>query len=260
MPVLIGTSGWQYRHWLGRFYPRSPRPPDDLAYYAARFCTVEANGTFYRLPEASTFEAWAARTPDDFSVTVKASRFLTHIKRLKEPAEPVERLMTRALKLGDKRGPVLVQLPPDFARDDARLAETLEAFHHITPNARVAVEFRHDSWFDPVVRGLLERHNAALCIADRKSRLITPAWRTADWGYVRFHEGRARPQPCYGAGALLSRAGLLHELFADADLYVYFNNDPLGCALRDAVVFASACTRVGLCPSRVPALDDIRVG
>lgn len=261
MTVYIGTSGWQYRHWLGRFYPRRPRASDELAYYARRFATVEANGTFYRLPEASTFEDWARRTPGDFIFAMKASRFLTHIKRLKEPREAVERMMERAVKLGVKLGPVLLQLPPDFRCDLGRLRDTLDAFDALAAGVRVAVEFRHHSWFAEETRRLLEQRNAALCIADRGSRLITPPWRTADWGYVRFHEGRAHPRPCYGASALASRAELIRGLFGrDASVFAYFNNDPLACALRDAAVFANACTRAGLCPARTVDAHDVAVG
>jgi uncharacterized protein YecE (DUF72 family) len=261
MAVYVGTSGWQYRHWLGRFYPQKPRARDELAFYAERFRTVEANGTFYRLPDAKTFEDWAKRTPDDFVFAMKASRFLTHIRRLREPREAIERMMSRASNLAAKTGPVLLQLPPDFQCDVGRLGETLEAFASIAPGVRVAAEFRHESWFVDDVRALLCAHNAAFCIADRGSRLITPAWRTADWGYVRFHEGRARPRPCYGERVLRARAELLRSLFgAKADVFAYFNNDPQGCALRDAAVFARACTRAGLCATRTVAASDVAVG
>jgi uncharacterized protein YecE (DUF72 family) len=261
MTVYIGTSGWQYKHWLERFYPRKPRVSDELAFYAERFQTVEANGTFYRLPEASTFEDWSRRTPGDFVFAMKASRFLTHIKRLKEPRGAVERMMERASKLGGKIGPVLLQLPPDFRCDIGRLDDALAAFGEFAPGVRLAVEFRHDSWFVDNVRRVLEQRNAAFCIADRRSRLITPAWRTADWGYWRFHEGRASPRPCYGRSSLTARAETMRDLFGpDSDVYAYFNNDPLACALRDAGVFARACERAGLCPARTAPTDEIAAG
>lgn len=252
MPVYIGASGWQYRHWRsGRFYPRGLTTTDELAFYAERFQVVEVNNTFYRLPESAVFSKWAAGTPDDFVVVVKASRFLTHIKRLKDPEEPVERFMQRAKHLGSKLGPILLQLPPNFDCDLARLEGTLAAF---PKDVRLAVEFRHPSWFVDEVRRALERHNAALCIADRHSRLVTPDWRTAGWGYIRFHEGSATPHPCYGEAALESRAALLGRLFGrDADVYAFFNNDPRGCAIRDASLFARALERHGLDPTRVPA-------
>jgi uncharacterized protein YecE (DUF72 family) len=247
--LYVGTSGWQYGHWLGRFYPR-PRVHDDLAFYAERFRTVELNASFYRLPEAATFESWASRTPGDFVFAVKASRYLTHILRLRDPGDAVDTLVRRASRLGAKLGPVLLQLPPGFAVDLPRLEGTLEAFGD---RARVAVEFRDDSWFVEGVRRLLERYNAALCIADRRSRLVTPVWRTADWGYVRMHEGRAQPVPCYGRDALMSRARMIDELFGDQrDVFVYFNNDTRGCAIEDARTFACIAGGAGLHPTRVP--------
>lgn len=256
MTIHIGTSGWQYRHWLGRFYPSKPRVPDDLAFYAGRFATVELDSTFYRLPASATFEAWKRRTPDEFVFSMKASRYLTHIRRLRDPHDPVDLILSRAAGLGEKLGPVLLQLPPQMRRDDARLAATLREFDG---RARVAVEFRHDSWFDDAVRRILEAHDAAICLADSGSRLVTPVWRTAGWGYVRFHFGTGSPPSCYGAQALVSRAHLLAVVFGDADVFVYFNNDAYGCALRDASRFARACARIGLTTTRTPE-PEIRAG
>jgi uncharacterized protein YecE (DUF72 family) len=257
VPVLIGTSGWQYASWRGRFYPDKLRQADWLEHYAARFQTVEVNNAFYRLPEASTFEAWARRTPDDFVVAVKVSRYLTHIKRLADPAEPVGRFVERAIHLGPKLGPVLLQLPPNLAADLARLDECLAQF----PAAfRVAVEFRHDSWFTEETCDLLATRGAALCLADSPRR-NTPVWRTTDWGYLRLHEGRATPHPCYGRQALSTWAGRLADLWRPTEnVYVFFNNDTLGCAVRDAIVFARAADGVGLRPSRVPPMREVQVG
>jgi len=190
-------------------------------------------------------------------VGVKASRYLTHIKRLAEPAEPVKRFLERARCLGDKLGPVLVQLPPTLPVDLDRLDATLSEF---APEVRVAVEFRHDSWFTEQTCEVLRHHGAALCLADSPHRK-TPRWRTAGWGYVRFHEGRATPAPCYGRQALDTWARQLSEQWtADDDVYAYFNNDPLGCAVRDAAVFAASCTKAGLRPTRVPDLEELTVG
>jgi uncharacterized protein YecE (DUF72 family) len=257
MPVLIGTSGWQYGHWRGRFYPQRLAQARWLEHYAERFATVESNNAFYRLPEAGTFAAWAARTPPDFVMAVKASRYLTHIRRLREPEEPVDRLLDRARHLGGKLGPVLLQLPPNLQADPAALDRTLRAF---PAGVRVAFEPRHESWFSDEVRGLLAEHGAALCLADSPRRR-TPLWRTAEWTYLRLHEGRASPRPCYGRQALAGWAGRLADLVGpDADAYVYFNNDPAGCAVRDARVFARAAARAGLRPTRVPAAGEVRVG
>lgn len=254
MTVMIGTSGWQYRHWRETFYPRGLAQNGWLDYYADRFATVESNAAFYRLPERHTFEAWAERTPDDFVWAVKVSRFLTHIKRLAEPAEPVERFVDRASGLGHKLGPVLIQLPPQLRRDDERLDETLQRF---PASMRVAVEFRHNSWWHDDVRRILERHRAALCWADRAGPR-SPLWMTADWVYLRFHHGRASPRSCYGRQALATWAArLAGNVAAKTDAFVYFNNDGHACALRNGIVFARLCRQAGLEPSRVPAPKDI---
>ena len=248
MTVLVGASGWQYSSWRGPFYPADVAQARWLEYYAAAFRTVEVNNSFYRLPARSTFEAWAERTPDDFVVTVKASRFLTHVKRLRDPEEPVGRLMHAAAGLGPKLGAVLLQLPPDLRARLDELDRTLQAFPKGT---RVAVEPRHESWFTDELRALLEARDTALCLADRRSRPVTPLWRTASFGYLRMHEGRGIAHPCYGRTALASWAGRLAELFGPGeDVYVYFNNDPRGCAVRDARRFADALGGAGLVPTR----------
>ena len=198
MPLIVGTSGWQYRHWRETFYPSGVAQAKWLEYYAARFATVESNAAFYRLPEARTFDQWAQRTPPDFLMAVKASRYLTHILRLTDPEEPVKLLVERAGHLGAKLGPILIQLPPSLHLEIDRLERTLDAF---PPDWRVAVEFRHKSWFDDKVRKVLEDHNAALCLADRRGP-VAPLWRTTDWTYVRFHIGQSMPRPCYGRQAL----------------------------------------------------------
>ena len=257
MPLLIGTSGWQYRHWRETFYPRGLAQARWLEFYAARFATVESNAAFYRLPEAQTFAAWAERTPPDFVMAVKVSRYLTHVRRLNDPGDAVERLVERASRLGSKLGPALLQLPPSLRADSGRLHETLAAF---PADWRVAVEFRHESWYTDEIRSLLERHRAALCLADRL-RPLTPIWRTAAWTYLRFHTGRAKPWPCYGRRALATWVDRLAERWTPAeDVYVYFNNDPRACALRDARLFAHAGRRRGYSPTRIPPARDVRLG
>jgi uncharacterized protein YecE (DUF72 family) len=254
--LWVGTSGWQYRHWRATFYPEKLAQARWLDHYTERFRTVEVNNTFYHLPEASTFEKWRERTPGDFVLAVKMSRFLTHLKRLRDPEEPVERFMTRAEKLGDKLGPVLLQMPPQMEAEPERLAETLEL---IPRGVRVAAEFRHPSWFTHQVFEILSEHGAALCLADSPRRK-TPQVRTADWGFVRFHEGRATPRPCYGEQALGTWVEKLAELFGpDRDVYAYFNNDWRACAIRDAIVFAHLAKKAGLKPTRVPAPNDVTV-
>jgi uncharacterized protein YecE (DUF72 family) len=242
--ILVGTSGWQYRDWRGRLYPRDLPQRLWLERYAEAFATVEVNNAFYRLPERKTFESWRERTPDDFVVAVKMSRYLTHIKRLRDPQEPVARFLDRAAGLGGKLGPVLLQLPPNLRAEPELLDTTLALF---PPEVRVAVEPRHESWWSPEVRGVLSRHRAALSWADRKGRPVTPMWRTADWGYLRLHEGRAHPHPGYGRQALSTWLDRINGAYEPGlPMYVYFNNDPGGAAVRDAATFAELARRRGL--------------
>jgi len=234
MTLLVGTSGWQYRDWRGGLYPDGLPQRAWLGHYAERFATVEVNNAFYRLPERPTFERWREQTPDGFVVAVKVSRYLTHVRRLRDPAEPVARLVDRAAGLGDRLGPYLLQLPPTLRAEPDRLDACLRAF---PAGARVAVEPRHDSWWSDEVRALLERHSAALCWADRGGRPLTPLWRTAPWGYVRLHEGTASPRPSYGRSALASWLDRIDDAWPGArraDVFVYFNNDHGGAAVRNA--------------------------
>lgn len=256
MVVKIGTSGWQYRHWRGVFYPHGMPTGAWLGYYVESFDTVELNNAFYRLPEAAQFESWAAATPDGFEMAVKASSYLTHNKRLREPREPVERLMARAAHLGSRLGPVLLQLPPTMRAEPARLDAALACF---PPGVRVAVEARHESWDRDEVWSVLESRGAAWCLADAPWRRW-PAVRTAAWGYVRFHEGRASPRPCYGRAALHSWAERIATLWSgNEDVYAYFNNDACGCALRDARAFAATCRGQGLTTTRVPGRGVVQL-
>jgi uncharacterized protein YecE (DUF72 family) len=247
--IRIGTSGWQYKDWRERFYPAGLPQRRWLEHYAGHFSTVEINNAFYRLPERDTFAQWRERTPDDFCVAVKMSRYLTHIKRLRDPAEPVARFVARAAALGDKLGPVLVQLPPNLRADPDALATALAEFPR---EVRIAVEPRHASWWTDEIREVLTRHRAALCWADRRSRPITPLWRTTDFGYLRLHEGRARPWPRYGSAALGAWLDRVAAELPDVPTYVYFNNDPGGSAITDATAMAGLARRLGLDVTRTP--------
>jgi len=248
--IVVGTSGWQYRDWRDRFYAGVPQRLW-LEHYARGFATVEVNNAFYRLPERDTFAQWRSRTPGDFCVAVKMSRYLTHIKRLKEPAEPVARFMSRAEALGDRLGPVLLQLPPTLTAD----ADTLDAVLREYPRGvKVAVEPRHESWWTAEVRSVLEKRGAALCWADRLGRPLTPLWRTADWGYLRLHEGRANPRPRYGRAALSSWLDRIAAAFdRRVPVYVYFNNDPGGAAIRDAAALGAAAGSRSMPVTRTPS-------
>ncbi|GAB2885938.1 DUF72 domain-containing protein [Streptomyces deserti] len=250
MTLFVGTSGWQYKDWRDVLYPAGLPMRLWLEEYAAGFATVESNNAFYRLPARETFEDWRSRVPEDFVVAVKASRYLTHIKRLRDPEEPVHRLMSHAAGLGDRLGPVLLQLPPTLRADPGLLAACLACFPAST---RVAVEPRHDSWWTPQVREVLASRGAALCWADVLARPVTPLWRTTDWGYVRFHQGRAHPWPHYGRQSLATWAHRIAATWSDAeDVYAYFNNDPNAAAVGDARAFAQMARAAGLTVTRTP--------
>jgi uncharacterized protein YecE (DUF72 family) len=250
MTLFVGTSGWQYKDWRGALYPTDVPMRRWLEEYTEHFATVELNNAFYRLPTRENFETWRERVPRDFVVAVKASRYLTHIKRLKDPEEPVHRLMSHAAGLGDRLGPVLLQLPPTLRADPGLLDACLARFPSGT---RIAVEPRHESWWTSDTRGVLESRGAALCWADVQARPVTPLWRTTDWGYVRFHQGRAQPWPRYGQRALESWIDRVATTWQDGDdVYAYFNNDPGGAAVEDAMVFGRAATRAGLTVTRTP--------
>jgi uncharacterized protein YecE (DUF72 family) len=247
--LLIGTSGWQYKDWRPGLYPAGLPQRLWLERYASQFAVVEINNAFYRLPERDTFRQWRERSPDDFVFAVKMSRYLTHIKRLKEPAEPVARFLGRAEALGDKLGPVLLQLPPSLRADAGALDETLSRFPR---SVRVAVEPRHDTWFTDEIRDVLKRHGAALCWADRLGRPRTPLWHTADFGYLRMHEGRAQPWPRYGRASLSTWLDRIERELPGVPVYVFFNNDPGGAAVTDAAAMAELARRRSVVVTRTP--------
>jgi uncharacterized protein YecE (DUF72 family) len=259
--LWIGTSGWQYRHWRDRFYARGLPTERWFERYAETFRTVELNVTFYRQPRPAVFEGWARRAPEGFLFAVKASRFLTHIRRLREPADSIDILLNGASRLGPHLGPILLQLPPDMEVEAERLDDTLSVFGERAPNLPIAVEPRHASWFVEPVREVLTRHRAALCLADRR-RVLTPEWATSDWGYVRFHSGRSAPPGCYRAGELATWASRIASLWPDpaANVFAYFNNDGYGCALQDAGRFARAAAPAGLEPTTTGTAESIPVG
>jgi uncharacterized protein YecE (DUF72 family) len=226
--IRVGTSGWQYADWRGLFYPPKLAQRNWLTHYATTFDTVEVNATFYRLPSQSAVQKWADTLPDGFVMAVKASRYLTHVKRLVEPDEPVARLMDRISPLRQRGalGPVLVQLPPHFPVAAERLDQTLRAFDRRVP---IAVELRDASWFNDEVKSVLTTHNAALVWADRDGRSVGPLWTTATWRYLRLHHGRS--------GWGYDRADLrrwAHRMGEVEDGYVYANNDPGAAAVQDA--------------------------
>ena len=240
--MRVGCSGWQYRHWRGEFYPADLQQARWFEYYAARFDTVEINNSFYRLPERSTFVAWARRAPMRFEFAVKASRFLTHMKKLKDAEEPVDRLFSHMRGLGMHLGPVLYQLPPNFKVD----VERLRTFLALLPReASHVLEFRDPSWYAPEILALLERSGVALCLHDMPGS-ATDWLRVGPFVYVRFHGSGAR----YGGGYPRERLERWAEWLDDqrrtgARVYAYFNNDIGGHAPRDAVTLRSLLGREG---------------
>ena len=227
--IHVGTSGWQYRDWRGTFYPEDLPQRRWLPYFAERFPTVEVNNTFYNLPKEDTFRAWREATPPDFVITVKASRYITHIRRLRDAGDAVALFWSRATLLGEKLGPVLFQLPPNFSADLPRL----EAFLTVLPGEmRAAFEFRHPSWEDEDAYGLLDRAGHALVLADRPGARVADIV-TGGWSYVRFHQG-STTGPDYPRAKLRRWAGKIAGLTAK-EVFAYFNNDPGGAAVRDAV-------------------------
>jgi uncharacterized protein YecE (DUF72 family) len=228
----IGCSGWQYRHWRGDFYPSGVPQAKWFEYYAARFDTVEVNNTFYRLPERATFAAWAQRAPPGFVFAVKASRFLTHMKKLKDPEEPIARLFSRMRALGPHLGPVLYQLPPGWKVDVERFAHFLDA---LPRDVRHVVEFRDTSWYSPEIFRLMERRGVALCLHDMQGSATGHA-RVGPLVYVRFHGTAGKYGGGYSESRLRGWADWLNDQRANGcDVYACFNNDVGGHAPRDAI-------------------------
>lgn len=233
MTVHVGTSGWSYDHWTDVLYPPGTRPADRLARYVQRFSTVELNASFYRWPPAATFASWRRRLPPGFALSVKAPRGLTHGRRLYQPEVWVQRLVGCWHELGDRRAVLLVQLAPEFGRDDARLDWFLG---RLPPWMRVSVEFRHPSWQDEAVYRLLERHGAAYCVMSG-ARLPCLLRATAPFVYLRMHgpDSERLYAGSYSDADLRWWADRVGEWSASGlDVYVYFNNDGYGHAVRNA--------------------------
>jgi uncharacterized protein YecE (DUF72 family) len=230
--VHIGCSGWSYTDWRGRLYPEKLPQKRWLATYAEQFETVEVNNTFYRLPSKSAVETWVKETPGDFVFTVKASRYLTHVKRLKELGPYLKRFYDplEALIESGKLGPVLWQFPENFHRDDQRLSEALGQL----PAGRHAFEFRHPSWFTQDVYSLLGDHDAALVIGDHPKWPFQTRERTTGWTFIRFHYGRRGKQGNYSYPELETWARRLAQWRRTTEIYAYFNNDWSGYAPENA--------------------------
>jgi uncharacterized protein YecE (DUF72 family) len=228
----IGTSGWHYDHWRDRFYPEKLAKAKWLEFYAGHFNTVEVNNSFYRLPSEAAFNNWRESSPSNFTFAVKVNRFITHIKRLKGAEEAVDKFFAGARILGEKLGPLLYQLPPNMHRDDQRL----ESFLSILPaGMKHVLEFRHRSWFEEGVLETLHKYNIGFCIFDMPS-LSCPLAATADFAYIRFHGSTSLYSSCYSDDELHGWAERLASLAENLEtVYIYFNNDADGFAVRNAM-------------------------
>jgi len=234
----IGTSGWHYAHWLGVFYPEDLPPSQWFHHYVRFFPTVELNNSFYRQPKPQAWDLWRRNAPPGFLFAVKANRFITHIKRLKDAEEPLQRFLEGAQRLGEHLGPILYQLPPSFRRtpeNEERLARFLAL---LPPHLRHVVEFRHRSWLCEEATALLRRHGVAFCCFDAPG-LKTPLLATAPFAYVRFHGTEALYASDYTNEMLSDWALRLLGLGREVeDVFVYFNNDAYGYAVANARTLA----------------------
>ncbi|HEX6212015.1 MAG TPA: DUF72 domain-containing protein [Methylomirabilota bacterium] len=234
--LFLGTSGYVYPHWRGRFYPPGLPTRDWLPFYARHFGTVELNNPFYRLPARAVFRSWRAAVQDDFVFAVKASRYLTHLRRLRSPRAPLDRLLRRVQALGPTAGPVLFQLPPQFHADLPRLSRFLRALGrqpHV-PGLRAALEVRHASWLVPETYDLLRKAGVALCVHDARPQPV-PGPVTAGFVYVRRHGPSGRYHGSYTEAMLRADARRIRGWLREGlDVYAYFNNDGGGAAVRNA--------------------------
>ena len=231
----VGTSGWHYEHWRGRFYPVDLPKSKWLEFYARSFSTVELNNSFYHLPSEKAFANWRDSSPEGFVYAVKVSRFITHIKKLRNVEEALEKFLERAKLLGEKLGPLLYQLPPNMHRNDS----VLEAFLKMLPRDLSHVfEFRHESWVDKGVFDLLRKYNSGFCIYDMPD-FTTPLEATADFVYVRFHGSAWLYGGSYSDDELNKWAKDITKLASGRQaVYIYFNNDAEAFAVQNALTLA----------------------
>jgi uncharacterized protein YecE (DUF72 family) len=233
MEIRIGTSGWHYKHWKGPFYPLNIRDSEMLAFYLKHFDTVELNNTFYRLPNKNAVKAWHQHSPEGFLFAVKGSRFITHMKKLSNPAEHIKYFYDTVKFLGPKLGPIVFQLPPKWKCNIERLEAFLNELHK---ESKYSFEFRDKSWLCSEVYQLLAKHNAALCIYDLKG-FESPPEITADFTYIRLHgPSKSAYQGCYDKKALHKWRDRINtwkkRLTA---VYIYFDNDQMGYAANNAM-------------------------
>jgi len=229
--LYIGTSGWSYPHWRGSFYSEDLPGERMLGFYAGHFHSTEINNSFYQLPQAQSLRRWCEAVPRDFVFAAKASRYITHMKKLRDPQASIRGFFERMEALGGRLGPILFQLPPRWHFNGERLAGLLEC---LSERHRYAFEFRDQSWHGQQCYTLLERHNAAFCIYDLDG-FVSPRQVTADFVYVRLHGPGAAYQGSYTTRALAGWAGAFSQWLATGrDVYCYFDNDQAGYAAADA--------------------------
>ena len=242
-PAHVGCSGWNYRDWRGRLYPEGVPASRWLELYAKRFETVEVNSTFYRLASETAVQKWVEQTPPDFIFAVKASRYLTHIRRLRDMSRGVKRFYAPLAPLADsgRLGPTLWQLPETFHRDDEVLRDAFEAL----PNGRHCFEFRHPSWFTDPVLELLREHRVALVIGDHPERPFQSHQLTADFTFIRFHYGSRGRGGNYSEAELSTWKRRIAAWRSRAEVFAYFNNDWQGFAPRNAAWLAARLSARG---------------
>lgn len=240
--IRIGCSGWSYRHWRGLFYPEKLAMKRWFDHYAATFDTVELNTSFYHLPKPETFAKWKDRAPPGFRYAVKASRFITHMKKLKDCEEPVAEFIGRARHLGEAIGPILYQLPPRWTLN----CERLEAFIALMPRDLDHVfEFREKSWISEDILALLGALGVSFCVHDMAGS-ATPRWASGPIAYLRFHGGEGKYRGRYAEEDLLGWADwIVTQAGAGRDVWAYFNNDIGGAAIEDALTLRAMVAQAG---------------
>ena len=233
---FVGTSGWHYEHWRGLYYPEGLAKPKWLQFYSKQFNTVELNNSFYHLPTEKAFITWRESAPENFVYAVKVSRFITHIKKLRNIGSAVDNFLSRACLLQNKLGPLLYQLPPNMKRND----EVLQSFLSSLPQEyRHVFEFRHESWIDEAVFETLRRYKVGLCVFDMPGFTCPPV-ATSDFAYIRFHGSGGMYSSCYSNEELSQWAKKIAKLAEGVKaVYIYFNNDAEAFAIKNALTLAS---------------------
>ena len=233
---FVGTSGWHYEHWRGLYYPEGLARPKWLQFYGKQFNTVELNNSFYHLPTEKAFITWRESAPENFVYAVKVSRFITHLKKLRNIGSALDNFLSRACLLQDKLGPLLYQLPPNMKRNDV----VLESFLSSLPQEyRHVFEFRHESWIDDAVFEILRQYKVGLCVFDM-SGFTCPPVATSDFAYIRFHGNGGMYSSCYSNEELSQWAKKIAKLAKGVKIvYIYFNNDAEAFAVRNALTLAS---------------------